>query len=39
MKKTLLNIVAATLVVSATSSAFAAEKVAIGVPYLTGKPG
>ena len=31
MIKTLLNIVAATLAASATSSAFAAEKVAIGV--------
>ena len=35
-EKTLLNIVAATLVASATSSAFAAEKVAIGVPSWTG---
>lgn len=36
MKKTLLNIVAATLVASATSSAFAVEKVSIGVPSWTG---
>ena len=36
MKKILLGFAAATFFASATSSAFAAEKVAIGVPSWTG---